>query len=713
MAGAAFAQAIDTSLIYKDRKDSLNATVFVGHQENSISRGNTLRTELISASGLQKMACCNLAESFENSASVTVGYSDAVTGARQIRLLGLSGTYTQMLDENRPVMRGITAPYGLSYVPGPWLESIQIAKGSPSVINGPESMTGQINLEHRKPTEEKPLFIQASMMSDTKADFNATSAWQISPKVYTILLGHASGNFKTYDMNRDGFRDDPKMLQFNVANRWLYYTPELQVRWGVKAVSDRRHGGMDGYDKDRVRALVSETTAHEPVEGTVLSGKLSHEPWGTDIDNRLLNAYLKVGKPLREDGSSSVAAIADWSWQKSDSWFGASSYLAEQQSGFVNLLYRNMLNESHDFTVGLSGTFDHIDETVAKLDYGLWNMKEGYIPCPCSGIADHFFGGAYGEYTFHAGEKFTSIAGAGINWYKGNGFKAAPRVTLKYSPVEWFVARANGGRGLRYADPVADNIGVMSTHSRLKGDCMDRLLEDSWTFGGNLTFYLPFGVDPSKTYISFDYFRTRFSRQLMVDYEVSGADVDGGRDIWFFDSDGRRSCSDNWQVDFNVEPFDRFTVALTGRYTDARQENYGGELVEKPMLSRFKGVLNLQYKTNLSRWIFDFTASVNGSARVYDFMKDLRDDDGSLLYPGGRTPVYPLLYAQITRRFRGFDIYAGVENITDFTQKRVLVGDLGTPWAPGFDAGCVWGPIMGRRINLGVRLTLWRATKSD
>ena len=713
------AQSVDTTSIYKDRKDSLNATVFVGHQENSISRGKTLRTELISASGLQKMACCNLAESFENSASVTVGYSDAVTGARQIRLLGLSGTYTQMLDENRPVMRGITAPYGLSYVPGPWLESIQIAKGSPSVINGLESMTGQINLEHKKPTEEKPLFIQASMMNDTKADFNATSAWQLSPTVYTILLGHVSGNFKTYDMNDDGFRDDPKMLQFNVANRWLYYTPELQVRWGVKAVRDHRQGGMDGYDKSGMEPRwASDEFILEPTEGNSFAKYLSESPWGTDITNSLLNAYLKVGKPLREDGSSSIAAIADWSWQKSDSWFGASSYLASQQSGFINLLYRNMLNESHDFTVGLSGTFDHIDEAVAKLDYGLWSGENWNGQRPYSGIADHFFGGAYGEYTFHAGDIFTSIVGVSADWYKGSGFKLAPRVTLKYSPTEWFVARANGGRGLRYADPVADNIGVMSTHSRLQGNCMERLLEDSWTFGGNLTFYMPLGVDPSKTYVSFDYFRTQFARQLMVDYEVPGTDVNGGRDIWFFDSDGRRSYSDNWQVDFNVEPFDRFTVALTGRYTNARQENYGGELVEKPMLSCFKGVLNLQYKTNLSRWIFDFTASVNGSARVYDFMKDLKDDGGELLYPDGRTPVYPLLYAQITRRFRGFDIYAGVENITNFTQMHVLVGDRNaagewTPWTPGFDASCVWGPIMGRRINLGVRLTLWRATKND
>uniref|UniRef100_UPI0040280A38 TonB-dependent receptor plug domain-containing protein n=1 Tax=Candidatus Cryptobacteroides bacterium TaxID=3085639 RepID=UPI0040280A38 len=560
------AQSVDTTSIYKDRKDSLNATVFVGHQENSISRGKTLRTELISASGLQKMACCNLAESFENSASVTVGYSDAVTGARQIRLLGLSGTYTQMLDENRPVMRGITAPYGLSYVPGPWLESIQIAKGSPSVINGLESMTGQINLEHKKPTEEKPLFVQVSMMSDTKADFNATSAWQLSPTVYTILLGHVSGNFKTYDMNDDGFRDDPKMLQFNVANRWLYYTPELQVRWGVKAVRDHRQGGMDGYDKSGMEPRwASDESILEPTEGNSFAKYLSESHWGTDITNSLLNAYLKVGKPLREDGSSSIAAIADWSWQKSDSWFGASSYLASQQSGFINLLYRNMLNESHDFTVGLSGTFDHIDEAVAKLDYGLWSGENWNGQRPYSGIADHFFGGAYGEYTFHAGDIFTSIVGVSADWYKGSGFKLAPRVTLKYSPAEWFVARANGGRGLRYADPVADNIGVMSTHSRLQGNCMERLLEDSWTFGGNLTFYMPLGVDPSKTYISFDYFRTQFARQSMVDYEVPGADANGGRDIWFFDSNGRRSYSDNWQVDFNVEPFD--TSAGTSRPT--------------------------------------------------------------------------------------------------------------------------------------------------
>ena len=199
-------QVIDTTNIYKDRADSLDATVFVSRQAgNYLSKVKPVRTEVISAAGLCKMACCNLAESFENSASVTVGYSDAVTGARQIRLLGLSGTYTQMLDENRPVMRGLASPFGLSYVPGQWLESIQIAKGASSVINGVESITGQINLEHRKPTDEKPLFLNASVMHDTKMDFNVASSLQMGEKWSTVILGHVSGNIKNYDHNHDGY----------------------------------------------------------------------------------------------------------------------------------------------------------------------------------------------------------------------------------------------------------------------------------------------------------------------------------------------------------------------------------------------------------------------------------------------------------------------------------------------------------------------------
>ncbi len=693
-------QVVDTTAIYGERADSLDAAVFTSRQAgNYLSKMKEVRTEVISAAGLCKMACCNLAESFENSASVTVGYSDAVTGARQIRLLGLSGVYTQMLDENRPVMRGLSAPFGLSYVPGQWLESIQIAKGASSVINGVESMTGQINMEHRKPTDEKPLFLNAAVMSDSKVDFNIASSLQMGYKWSTVILGHVSGNFKPHDMNNDSFLDDPMMLQFNLANRWLYQADNgVQVRFGVRALQDSRLGGQmveningysNFYDKDTYQTFYRKAD--------------NLYPWGSDIMNRSLNGYMKIGIPLSEDNSQNIAFVGDYSYQDMDSYFGSTKYIADQHSLFGNLLYQNEINESHKFTLGMSATYDRYLEDFRRL-VALQDVSD-------NGLTHMAVGGIFGEYTFHAGEKFSAITGLRQDFYKKSGNKIvgkfSPRVTLKYMPAEEVVIRANGGRGVRYSTPLIDNIGVFSTGKAFVGAYNDHILEDAWTFGGNVTYYLPFGAS-SNTYISFDYFRTQFVQQMIVDYEHLANAID------FYALDGNRSFTDNYQLDFSVDPVERFNITVTCRYTNAMIELAGQGLVEKPMTSRFKGVLNMQYATNLNKWIFDFTASINGSCRVYNFMADLKDADGNLIYKDGRTPVYPLLYGQITRRFKGWDVYAGVENLTNFRQKDVILGyrknDAGhvIPEQPSFDASCIWGPLMGIKAHIGFRFTLWK-----
>ena len=689
---------VDTSAIYGERADSLDAAVFVSRQAgNYLSKGKEIRTEVISAAGLCKMACCNLAESFENSASVTVGYSDAVTGARQIRLLGLSGVYTQMLDETRPVMRGLSAPFGLSYVPGQWLESIQIAKGSSSVINGVECMTGQINMEHRKPTDEKPLFINGAVMSDTKMDLNVASSLQMGYNWSTVILGHVSGNIAPHDMDGDGFLDEPKQLQFNLSNRWLYQADNgVQVRFGVRALQDSRLGGQMLTDADGQHVFYDKDTY------TLYPQPNQTDPWGSDILNRSINGYLKVGVPLNEDNSQNIALIADYSYQDMDSYFGATKYLAGQHSAYANLLDQNVINDSHRFTVGLNGTFDRYDEDFLR-------QVRIVKPVEYSGVTDLANVGVFGEYTFHAGEKFSAIAGLRGDWFHGQGFKASPRVTLKYMPVDEIVIRANGGRGLRYSTPMIDNIGVFSTGKEFVGSFNDHILEDAWTFGGNITYYMPFGAS-SNTYLSFDYFRTQFVQQMVVDYEMIM------NQIHFYPLDGSRSFTDNYQLDFSVDPVERFNITATFRYTNAMIELAGRGLVEKPMTSRFKGVLNLQYATNLNKWIFDFTASVNGSCRVYDFMERLNEDgtftaqpvEGvARMYSNGRTPVYPMLYAQVTRRFKGWDVYVGAENLTNFRQKNPVIG-ASDPGQPMFDASCIWGPLMGIKAHVGFRFTLWK-----
>ncbi|GAB1472722.1 hypothetical protein MASR2M69_01630 [Bacteroidota bacterium] len=298
------------------------------------------------------MACCNLAESFENSASVTVGYSDAITGARQIRLLGLSGIYTQMLDENRPVMRGIASPFGLSYIPGQWLESIQIAKGPSSVINGTEAITGQINLEHRKPTKEEPFFLNLFLSNTLRTEANVASSLQLNNRWSTVMLGHFSTDPADHDGNHDGFRDEPQSMQFNFSNRWLYIAENgLQMRIGFKALSDNRLAGQTGFTRDTERDVNS---------------------WGSVIKNKGFNGYFKIGVPLSEGNKKNIAAVVDYSYHKLESFFAAKIAPLTQNSLFANIIFQNELSENHKYSLGMSANMDDINEHLK--DYFAWQL---------------------------------------------------------------------------------------------------------------------------------------------------------------------------------------------------------------------------------------------------------------------------------------------------------------------------------------------------
>ena len=640
------------------RSDSeLDEAVVVARSDaNYLLRSSSVRTEVISSAGLNKMACCNLAESFENSASVSVGYSDAVTGARQIRLLGLSGIYTAMLDENRPVMRGLAAPFGLSYIPGQWLESIQIAKGPSSVINGVEAISGQINVEHRKPTDEKPLFLNAFVNSMLMGELNAASSLQIGSKWSTVLMAHASHSFMDHDMNGDGFRDEPRTTHLNIANRWLYYDESgVQVRFGVKALYDSRIGGQMSFGRNQVDSL-----------------RTMNVPWGTSITNRGVNGYLKVGVPLNADNSRNIAVVADYTYHQFDSYFGLKSFFGKQNSGFLNIMYQDIPNDSHRFTFGVRDFFDGYGQI----------LHDGYVdPLSSSGQAvftDFDFSrrenslGVYGEYTYTLGEKLS------------------PRVNLKWSPADWLVIRASGGRGTRSPNVVVDNLGMMSTGRRID-IASDLGMESAWTYGGNVTFYIPMGYEDN-SYLSFDYFRSDFTSQIIVDQEYDWSAVS------IYSLDGP-SYTNTWQADFSVEPFERFTILATFRYSDSKVWRKDRGLVERPLVSRYKGVLNLQYATRMNIWTFDFTAQINGPARLPDFA----------VKPGesGMSPVYPVLFAQITRKFKGVDLYVGVENITNYRQKHPVIS-AEEPWSPDFNASVIWGPLTGVTAYAGVRFTLWK-----
>ena len=664
--------------------------------QSTLPKMKSIKTEVITAAGLCKMACCALAESFENSASVTVGYADAVTGARQIKLLGLSGTYTQMLDENRPVMRGIAAPFGMSFVPGQWLESIQIAKGPSSVINGLEAITGQINMEHRKPTDETPLFIQLYGSSDAMFEGNIASAIQFNEKWSVINMAHVGGTASKMDHNQDGFRDEPEDLQLNFTSRWLYYAPSgMQIRFGGRFINDDRLGGQMNATKDN----------------TV---NVRNGIWGSNIKNRGINGYFKIGVPLNEENTANIALVADFNHHEFDAFFGMKEYDARQNSAFANLIYQNEINETHKVEFGATWQFDDLNQV-----YGQYQdpLSSYHNPREDFSRRENAISG-FAEYTLTPGDSFTFVGGLNLQYNSLHGWLFAPRANVRWAPADWVTLRALGGRGYRTANIFTDNLGIFSTGKDFFAPDMQLsdldLLEDAWTWGGNVTFYLPFGAEDTDTYLSFDYFRNDFNRQVIVDPETSSP-----LGIAFYNLDGK-SYTNTYQVDFSVNPLERFNITATFRYTDAKVTLRDKGLVERPMTSRYKGVLNMQYATAMSKWTFDFTAQINGPMRLPKYAAQVWKMETS--------PVFPMLYAQITRKFKGIDVYAGVENILGFRQHDAIIC-ADHPFSPNynvwldgastdiyrmptasevFDASNVWGPLMGTKFYLGLRYTLWK-----
>ena len=663
---------------------------------NYIKRDGLMKSEMISFAGLCKMACCNLAESFENSASVTVGYSDAISGARQIKMLGLAGTYTQILDENRPVMRGLSAPYGLSYTPGMWLSSIQVSKGISSVTAGHEALTGQINLEHRKPTDNERLFLNLYFDSELRPEVNVSSAIPLNEdkSLSTVILVHGSADTRSDDMNHDGFRDVPLSNQQGIANRWLWQAKDggMQVRWGAKYTRDQRLGGAMDYRR----------TMRDEMPGNKI--------YGSSILNQTANLYFKLGTPVgaavydtevEDELRSNFAFIADYTWFGENAYFGLNDYRATQHAAMLNAMYNHYFTPNHTLIAGVTGTADFYDENLAKTGGRSYDF----------GRTEAEFG-AYAEYTYSLRDKFSAVVGmrGDYNTFFRKGY-FTPRGHLKWNITPITVVRLSAGMGYRSTNVVADNIGILATGRTIvfDGDTsvpayalqrdFDRM-ESAATFGGSLaqTFTL---VQEQDATLSFDYFRTQFFNRVLADQEWNPAYVN------IYATDGR-SFTDNYQIDFTWTPVERFDIFATFRYTNAKQtiEHNGRKvLVESPLVSRYKTLLNLQYATHMRRWVFDVTAQYNGKSRL----PSLDGDIDNVRY----SPAYPMLFAQVSYKIKHWDIYAGCENILGYRQDdpitvdghKIAHGD--DPFVTSFNSSVVWGPLMGRKFYIGVRFNLY------
>lgn len=626
-------------------------------------RGSVMNEDMISSAELTRAACCNLGESFVTNPSVDVTYSDAATGAKQIKLLGLSGTYVQMMTENIPNFRGVAAPYGLGYVPGPWMQSIQVSKGSASVKNGYEAITGQINVEFKKPQLPEADWLSVNLFGSTtnRYEANADATVKLSKRWSTSLLAHYENETKAHDSNDDGFADIPQVKQYNVWNRWAYMGDRYVFQAGIKALSEDRNSGQVSH-----------------------GGSHSVDPYKISIGTDRYEAFTKNAYIFDKEKNTNLALILSGSLHKQDAVYGRKLYDVDQHNAYASLLFETELGKRHSLSAGLSFNYDSYNQR-----YRLTNDAEQPLT---RRFVKEAVPGAYVQYTYNLDDKFILMGGIRGDRSSEYGYFVTPRFHVKYNPNEYAHFRLSAGKGYRTNHVLAENNYLLASSRRI--DIARNLDQDeAWNYGASASFYVPlFGKTLN---LNAEYYYTDFLKQVVVDMDTDPHAV-------LFYNLGGRSYSQVFQVEATYPFFPGFTLTAAYRWTDAKT-TYDGQLREKPLTGKYKGLLTASYQTPLGLWQFDATLQLNGGGRM---PTPYEQGDGAWSWEH-RYNGFEQLSAQVTRYFRNWSVYVGGENLTNFKQKNPII-DASDPWGSNFDATMVWGPMHGAKAYVGVRFNIPR-----
>lgn len=616
---------------------------------NFISSIDPQKTEKLNEGEWKKAACCNLSESFQTNASIDVNYTDAVTGAKEIKLLGLSGIYVQNLLENVPFMRGLSSTFGLDNIPAPWMKSISVSKGVPTVKSSYEGITGSMNIEFKNTfNDSTKLYFDMFANQNARIETNLLINHKINEKLGTMLMTNGSFTPVKQDMNHDGFLDQPLMKQYNFLNRWNYRSEKIEGQYMVKVLGENRQGGQISH-----------------VDGQHNTNLPLYE---IGINTKRVEGFAKTGFIFDDHGDKSLGIQLSGVYHRQKSNFGLQQFNTKQASFVGNIMYQTNVkdNDNHVLVSGINFIYDNINEQLDSVQFN----RNDFVP------------GIFVEYTYKWKEIITLVSGLRADYHSRAGFQINPRIHAKFSLTDNTTLRVAVGSGFRAPNILSENQSLLAS-SRKIIFVENPTKEVAWNYG--ISFSQKFFLFNREGNFSVDYFRTDFTKQAIVDIDNADATAQ------IYNLKGK-SFSNSFLMEFNYEVLKGLDLKMAYRLEDVRA-TYHGELLRKPLQAMHKGLVALSYRTPNKQWQFDVNTSINGKRRLPNsFINDA----------GNRySPRYVLLNAQILKYFKHAELFVGCENITNYKQKDVI---LGNPFSTVFDTYQVYAPVMGANIYGGFRI---------
>ncbi len=653
--------------------NTLGEIVVEGKQSGGyISSTEAIKMEVVNEVELGKAACCDLAGCFNTNASVEPGTTNIITQSKELKILGLSGIYNQLLLDGFPLLQGLSYTYGVSSVPGPFVKTIFVAKGANSVLQGTESISGQINVILHPPVDAAPFYFNAFVNSFWEKQFNVYSAQQ-KGKFSNFIGGHLVLPASKFDRNDDTFLDLPRLNRYELLDKWIWGNDKENGwfnRGGIRWTKEKRTGGQEDYDPKT--DLGSSTV------------------YGQHVDYNQFDGWKRTSYRFNE--FHATALILSGQYHDQDSWYGETNYRGKQYLMNAVLQHEFIYKNGSSLRGGLSYKYMDINETIEfsnnplnKTFDGNYEFRER-IP------------GIFAENTlFFLEDKFTWMIGLRTDHLNEFGWKISPRSLLKYTPKERTDIRLSAGYGWHNPKVFSEQSRVLSTqrdihfHGRLRPD-------EAWNYGINLT--QKFETNRISGTFTTDFYRTRFLNHVQAHYHQDHDAID-------FSNNDKKAIGNGFQAEIILDMWDWVTLKNAYNFLDIRHTDLEGRKGTMDFITKHSFLTTFSLAPKGQDWHFDLTSHWYGKKKLPDtsfYPDDFRQSAYSI--------PYTIFNAQFTYKWKDFEWYAGCENILGFVQDDPIIS-AANPYNTYFDTSFAWGPTKGREGYLGIRYTLPKKQKES